>query len=530
VKATIALAVASAIILGVALWFIWPGAPNDTDRQIIAFAHKSPPPAPTIDPPFGFHWGDSMAHVEALLGYSSAAIVSRIATQQSDVWIVEGLIQPGLKSARFNFEKNALTGVDLHCQYDAWPSENYRRRAGELGQFFDRMFGANHRLRPKGGADPDEQDPAVYSWQLGDTSLAVICRSDAALTGKRLSVNSLAIRYRDSSTPAVVNDPSLTDQARSDTVVQPNIAEKLAGTNSEPPNGSNFGITSARLMPDPSRGAYVLQLEVKLRENTAIDPIQAVVAVNFYDTLATGEIVLTDANVTYDWQSLRDWKQVNPEKLAVTYLRSAGNSQLKDSGRKFFGYVVTVSYAGRLETVHANPIALLNLFPVRTFISPFESAHAAAARQDYAAAANLYRRAADQGNLFALENLAWFYAKGKGVEKDEHQAAMFYERAALQNTPRSLNALAWFLATCPNDGIRNGAEAVRHAAKACELSYWQQWKYIDTLAAAWAENGDFKRAVEFEQQAAALKNIDDDQRKKSEERLALYLKRQPVRE
>jgi two-component SAPR family response regulator len=90
--------------------------------------------------------------------------------------------------------------------------------------------------------------------------------------------------------------------------------------------------------------------------------------------------------------------------------------------------------------------------------------------------------------------------------------------------------LAWFLATCEDDSIRNGAEAVRHATKACELTYWQEWKYIDTLSAAWAESGDFKRAIEYEQQALELKNLDEDARKKLEERLAHYRKRQPVRE
>ena len=74
------------------------------------------------------------------------------------------------------------------------------------------------------------------------------------------------------------------------------------------------------------------------------------------------------------------------------------------------------------------------------------TSNSAAGRGDFLAAANLYRRSADRGNLFALENLAWFYARGKGVEKNERQAAIYYERAALQNTPRALNALAWFLA------------------------------------------------------------------------------------
>jgi TPR repeat protein len=137
---------------------------------------------------------------------------------------------------------------------------------------------------------------------------------------------------------------------------------------------------------------------------------------------------------------------------------------------------------------------------------------------------------ADRGNLFALENLAWFYAHGRGVPKDARQAAVFYERAALQNTPRSLNALAWFLATCDDTAVRNGPEAIRQATKACELSYWQEWKYIDTLAAGWAETGDFKRAIEYEQQALGFKNLAEQDRNRLQERLVLYQKRQRVRE
>src|SRR5260370_31965652 len=125
-----------------------------------------------------------------------------------------------------------------------------------------------------------------------------------------------------------------------------------------------------------------------------------------------------------------------------------------------------------MKSVGAEPLALLNLFPVRTYLSAFERAQTAAARSEFAKAADLYRRGADQGNLFALENLAWFYAHGKGVEKDSRQEAEFYEPAALQNTPRSLNALDWFLATCDDDYRRNSHESTRHASTACALTYW----------------------------------------------------------
>ena len=232
--------------------------------------------------------------------------------------------------------------------------------------------------------------------------------------------------------------------------------------------------------------------------------------------------------MNYDWQSHRDWKEKNPETLTVSYVR--GRDPGQSAGRKLFGYIAAVYYDGKLESVRADPVKLLNLFPIRTFVSPFESAQDAAGRGDFASAARLYQQSANQGNLFALENLAWFYARGRGVEQDYHKAALFYERAALQNTPRALNALAWFLATCPDDAVRNGREAVREATKACELSYWQEGKYIDTLAAALAESGDFKRALAYEEQAMTTKGVDNESRQKMDARLALYRKGQPVRD
>src|SRR5262249_34003524 len=132
-----------------------------------------------IDPPFGFHWNDSMAHVESLLGYSSAEIVMRVATGDSETWLVEGLIQPGLKDARFVFEKNALTVVELQCQYEALDLEHYRARVEELRGFFETRYGKKPPAEPitTNGAPPGTTNRFGYSWRLGETSVAVFCRT-----------------------------------------------------------------------------------------------------------------------------------------------------------------------------------------------------------------------------------------------------------------------------------------------------------------------------------------------------------------
>jgi len=94
----------------------------------------------------------------------------------------------------------------------------------------------------------------------------------------------------------------------------------------------------------------------------------------------------------------------------------------------------------------------------------------------------------------------------------------------------SYNRLAWIRATCPDGSVRNGHDAVAAAGKACELTEWRNWRCIDTLAAAYAEAGDFKRAVECQEQALRTGNPTEAEQKRIRERIALYKQSQPFRE
>jgi hypothetical protein len=60
---------------------------------------------------------------------------------------------------------------------------------------------------------------------------------------------------------------------------------------------------------------------------------------------------------------------------------------------------------------------------------------------------------------------------------------------------------AWILATCPDAQIRDGKLAVAAATRAAELSQWKDPTVLSTLAAAFAEAGDFSSAVRWEERA-----------------------------
>jgi hypothetical protein len=89
--------------------------------------------------------------------------------------------------------------------------------------------------------------------------------------------------------------------------------------------------------------------------------------------------------------------------------------------------------------------------------------------------------------------------------------------------------LAWLLATCPDDQIRDGKNAVTLATKACDLSKWEKYEYVDTLAAAYAETGDFEQAVKYQKQAASMDGIPEDNRTNVQKRIELYLQHKPYR-
>ena len=98
--------------------------------------------------------------------------------------------------------------------------------------------------------------------------------------------------------------------------------------------------------------------------------------------------------------------------------------------------------------------------------------------------------------------------------------------------PVALNDLAWILATHPKSDVRNGADAVKFAQHACELSWNAETRFLGTLDAALAENGQFEQAIQTSAQVRqqALSRGETDLAKAAEKRLALYREKKPFRQ
>ena len=148
--------------------------------------------------------------------------------------------------------------------------------------------------------------------------------------------------------------------------------------------------------------------------------------------------------------------------------------------------------------------------------------------QDLREAVKLYRKAAAQNDAEAQCNLARCYARGRGVTKDEAEAMKLFLQVAEAGDEHVFNSLAWMLATSENAAIRDGAKAVQFAEKAVAATSRENPSCLDTLAAAYAEAGQFEKAVTTQKEAMALLKTEKEEAD-SQSRLNLYENKRPYR-
>lgn len=94
-----------------------------------------------------------------------------------------------------------------------------------------------------------------------------------------------------------------------------------------------------------------------------------------------------------------------------------------------------------------------------------------------------------------------------------------------------LNNLSWVLSTSPEESVRNGKRALELGLRACELTKYSEAHILSTLAAAYAETGDFEKAIEFSTKAVELGSKDEnEQLDQLKEELKSYQEKKPWRE
>ncbi|MBI2808104.1 MAG: tetratricopeptide repeat protein [Planctomycetes bacterium] len=114
--------------------------------------------------------------------------------------------------------------------------------------------------------------------------------------------------------------------------------------------------------------------------------------------------------------------------------------------------------------------------------------------------------------------------------KKKYESALADFNKALEIDGKSAsahNAVAWFLATCPEEKWRDGKRAVDLATKAVNLSR-RNPIFVDTLAAALAETGNFADAAQLQEEVLRDARWKNDPAARA--RLELYRKKLPYRQ
>ncbi len=130
---------------------------------------------------------------------------------------------------------------------------------------------------------------------------------------------------------------------------------------------------------------------------------------------------------------------------------------------------------------------------------------------------------------------AWYSLGFLLEERGDYAEVVKCWRAGLALSPSDthiVNNLAWLLATCPDDQVRDGAEAVRLGESAHRATEGGNPAVLSTLAAAYAEQGRFddavasaRRAIDLADQAGAQALAE-----RIKGRLRRYEQQQPIRD
>jgi tetratricopeptide (TPR) repeat protein len=118
-------------------------------------------------------------------------------------------------------------------------------------------------------------------------------------------------------------------------------------------------------------------------------------------------------------------------------------------------------------------------------------------------ACSWFEKAAKGGNSQAYAFLGDIYTFGKCGETDFKKAINYNLKGISLGNPLAANNLAWFYATVGYPGYQDPKMAIKYAQWAIRIVPYDG-RYYDTLAAAYARDGQFKKAIETVRKAIIL--------------------------
>lgn len=124
------------------------------------------------------------------------------------------------------------------------------------------------------------------------------------------------------------------------------------------------------------------------------------------------------------------------------------------------------------------------------------------------------------------EEMARIYARGFLGKPQVEKAKSLLMQAKSIDFPLHANNVAWLFATTSSDALSEPQIAIEFAKEVVEdEAYAENYTYVDTLAAAYAANGEFTKAINTQQEAITLLKREMSKQPNLEDQLATYSER-----
>lgn len=141
------------------------------------------------------------------------------------------------------------------------------------------------------------------------------------------------------------------------------------------PGFLRFGTVSFQNAEDSQAASrhFTVKIPVIRGENAFIESQNVFLQIQFYEQVQGKSLDRADANVRWTWsKNPIDWTQGKTQTLKVEYTQNPPRPGLP--ARRFYGYVASVYYNGKLLDTRANPARLGQQYPPPRMISHKETA------------------------------------------------------------------------------------------------------------------------------------------------------------
>ena len=195
--------------------------PRSSDSAASSSSRRRPAPPPrpdTVALPYNLVWFDSQNRLASLFAGVSAKVAEKKPDGPNEIWTVNELIAPNLRTSFFTFQQGMLVGLEFDYGQDAWDTNKYNEVMGQFRRLLEtKCESPGEIISRKSDEVPNstvKETLMGYQWVRGDTIVQLFYYA-AEDTAKALNFRSISVHYhyRDPFAPPPGSEPSPTPGA-----------------------------------------------------------------------------------------------------------------------------------------------------------------------------------------------------------------------------------------------------------------------------------------------------------------------------